>query len=137
MNDDYTITSRPKINRATAPERARANIIMKRERRRLAYEECTGQKFPADLTDEEYKILSEEQLAYRHALGLFKSSDLETAQMKELAALYATGDAPILITGESGSGKELIAKICHGIRDPKRFVALNCAGMNSELLGNE
>ena len=48
-------------------------------------------------------------------------------------------DSHILIIGESGSGKELIAKALHNRsrRLNKRLVAINCASLPSELLESE
>lgn len=52
------------------------------------------------------------------------------AQAKKFAFL----DAPLLIQGETGTGKELIAKACHNLsfRNDKRFIAINCAGLPAE-----
>ena len=51
-------------------------------------------------------------------------------------------DAPILIMGETGTGKELLARACHAAssRSGKPFLALNCASLpdnvaESELFG--
>lgn len=48
-------------------------------------------------------------------------------------------DSHILIIGESGSGKELVAKALHNSsrRSNKRLVAINCASLPSELLESE
>ncbi|MFG0286394.1 MAG: sigma-54-dependent transcriptional regulator, partial [Phycisphaerales bacterium JB039] len=51
----------------------------------------------------------------------------------------APSNLPVLITGESGSGKELIAEALHkhSKRASKRFVAFNCAGQSETLLEDQ
>jgi len=71
----------------------------------------------------------------------------QSAVMQELfkkMALLAGNDLAILITGESGVGKELVAKAIHdlGSNSSEPFVAVNCAAipetlMEAELFGNE
>ena len=48
-------------------------------------------------------------------------------------------DCNVLITGESGVGKGLVAKLIHntGMRKDKLFLALNCATFTEELLASE
>lgn len=54
----------------------------------------------------------------------------------EVAAALATSDAPILIRGETGTGKELFARLVHLLsgRPKDRFVAINCAAIPEDLV---
>ncbi|HUL60526.1 MAG TPA: sigma-54 dependent transcriptional regulator [Anaeromyxobacteraceae bacterium] len=60
-------------------------------------------------------------------------------RLSELARKVAASDAPVLITGETGSGKGVLARWLHsnGPRADEPFVDLNCAGLNHELLESE
>ncbi len=53
--------------------------------------------------------------------------------------LLAPGDAPILLTGETGSGKGWAAKLIHGAsaRRAAPFVEVNCAGLSATFLDSE
>ena len=62
--------------------------------------------------------------------------------MKEVFKLirkYATTDYPVLITGETGTGKELTARAIHerSIRKNKPFIAINCTAVPPDLLEAE
>jgi DNA-binding NtrC family response regulator len=60
-------------------------------------------------------------------------------QAVNLATKVAASDAPVLILGETGVGKELFARAIHG-ESPRRdaaFVALNCAAIPREMLESE
>jgi DNA-binding NtrC family response regulator len=66
----------------------------------------------------------------------------ESAQMKEVLRLVqrvAPSDTSVLITGESGAGKELIAQAIHRLspRNDKPFIDLNCAALQDSLLESE
>jgi two-component system response regulator AtoC len=64
------------------------------------------------------------------------------AQMKEIQALVAQigwSEAPVLVQGETGTGKEVIARELHANspRSNKPFLKLNCAALPSELVESE
>ncbi|MFG0420986.1 sigma-54-dependent transcriptional regulator [Pseudomonas sp. zjy_8] len=85
------------------------------------------------------------QLAGRQALEqriIGRSSAMQ--QLRELIANVADTNANVLIEGETGTGKELVARCLHDFsrRQSKQFVALNCGGLpeslfESEIFGHE
>jgi DNA-binding NtrC family response regulator len=60
-------------------------------------------------------------------------------QLKDTIAQVAQLDCNVLVTGETGTGKELVARIIHELspRANKRFLAINCAALTEELMLNE
>ena len=75
--------------------------------------------------------------------GLIGSSEIFLDAVRE-AAVLAPSNLPVLITGESGVGKEKFASYIHkrSLRSDEPFITLDCCGLNeslfeSELFGHE
>lgn len=69
----------------------------------------------------------------------FVSKSSEISLILKILARVAPSDSSVLITGETGVGKELIARMIHkqSLRKDKPFVAINCASIPETLLENE
>jgi two-component system, NtrC family, response regulator HydG len=69
---------------------------------------------------------------------LIGKSDAMKKLRDQIAAIAASGGT-VLVTGESGVGKEVVARAIHEIspRKPGPFLAVNCAALSSTLLESE
>jgi DNA-binding NtrC family response regulator len=92
----------------------------------------------------ERRSLQAEIAGYRKMLraGEFHGLIGRSAPMRQLFELIrhvARANGPVLITGESGVGKELAARALHAESDRRNgpFLAVNCAGIPPELLESE
>lgn len=66
----------------------------------------------------------------------FIAEDLAMRRLLDVARRVAQSDASVMITGESGVGKEVLARFLHrnSARMTKPFVAINCAAIPEQLL---
>jgi Nif-specific regulatory protein len=83
-----------------------------------------------------------ENVQLRERLGVERQIIGNSAVMKQVAeeiARAASSHATVLIRGESGVGKELVARGIHDSspRQDRVFVCLNCAALSAELLASE
>jgi len=71
----------------------------------------------------------------RRSASMIASSPVMNAVLRTVDKI-ASSDAPVMILGESGVGKELVARAIHERSDRARgeFVAVNCAAIPGELL---
>ncbi len=93
----------------------------------------------------EHKQQNEENSSLRRALStmsggaspVFQSSVMQT--VVRTIERVAPSDVPILITGESGAGKEVIADLIHAMspRSKGKIVKINCAAIPRELIEAE
>ena len=96
------------------------------------------------------RLLGEQSDRTRHVLDLMPAPEGLIAHSEGMRDLLdrverlAAADLPVLITGESGAGKEVVARALHerGPRAAEPFVAINCAAIpeglfESELFGHE
>lgn len=72
-------------------------------------------------------------------LLLVTGNNPKMESLKKTVEQIAPTDCTVLILGETGTGKELIARTIHRLssRSEKRFMAINCGAFNEELLANE
>ncbi|HWU91217.1 MAG TPA: sigma 54-interacting transcriptional regulator, partial [Kofleriaceae bacterium] len=89
---------------------------------------------------EENRLLREELRPGRLAIQRVRTS--RSAAMRDVARLAeqaAGADSPVLITGETGSGKEVLANAIHAWspRADEPFVTLNCAAIPENLVESE
>jgi DNA-binding NtrC family response regulator len=66
-------------------------------------------------------------------------NSLAIQEIKEKITSYANSNIPVLITGETGVGKDLVAKMLHqqSIRKTEAFYAINCGSLSESLLLSE
>jgi DNA-binding NtrC family response regulator len=93
----------------------------------------------------ERKEQSQENSALRRALEtisgntspIFRSSVMQ--EVVRTVERVAPSEVPILITGESGSGKEVIADLIHALspRNKAKIIKINCAALPRELIESE
>jgi DNA-binding NtrC family response regulator len=77
--------------------------------------------------------------AKRERLDPFLGTSAAIRKLQELARRVVSSDSPILIQGETGSGKGVLAKWIHenSPRAEEVFMDLNCAGLEREFLETE
>lgn len=97
----------------------------------------------------ELSAVRKENEFYRHELNMLQNHfdslnriighSSALLEIKQIISDYAASDLPILITGETGVGKELFAKAIHEM-SPRKFhpyIKINCAAIPTELLESE
>ena len=80
-----------------------------------------------------------EQLAQRFGLGAMVGKSAAMLGLYQLIETVAGSNATVLITGETGTGKEMVARAIHqsSLRRQQRFVALNSGAIPETLLEAE
>jgi two-component system response regulator HydG len=94
-----------------------------------------AQRLQLARTNRELKRLIDERFGFENIIGNSPAMQQVLAKVKSVAPTNAT----VLITGETGTGKELIAQAIHNNspRKNKPFADLNCTALNENLLDDE
>ncbi len=92
----------------------------------------------------EQKTLRKENIALKTYLGMDKKASIiaKSESMKNILSIIEgikDSDCNVLLTGETGVGKSLLAKIIHftSRRQDMPFLSINCATLTEELLASE
>ena len=74
-----------------------------------------------------------------NSTGNILGSSSELTQLRGLIKQCAASDAPVLLRGQSGTGKELVSRALHSqsVRASNPFVAINCGAIPDQLLESE
>ncbi|MES3025891.1 MAG: propionate catabolism operon regulatory protein PrpR [Pseudomonadota bacterium] len=81
-------------------------------------------------------------LRARHGLNDLRGQSAAMETLRQAVVMYAKSPATVLIEGETGSGKELVAQAIHresprGLGANRPFVAVNCGAIAESLLESE
>ncbi len=81
----------------------------------------------------------EEQVERKYSFDSIWGKSRPIREAVELARKVAGTEVPVLLTGETGTGKEVFAQAIHqnGVRGQRAFVAVNCSAFSKELLESE
>jgi len=80
-----------------------------------------------------------QQILAKKGVTQFVGHHNKILKLKDDIALFSQLECNVLITGETGTGKELVARTIHELssRSDRRFIPVNCAALNEELVLNE
>ncbi len=119
--------------RATAQEAVRAMLAG------AALYRAKGAELEAILATDLAWLARRRNLEAEPAPTGFVGASADAARVLELVADYACEASPVLVTGESGTGKDVVARALHE-RSPRGggpFVAVNCAAVPEALFEGE
>ncbi len=97
-----------------------------------------------DLVTAAIKLSAQQTVAIAAAAGQIRQASItghsaRIVELREQISRLARSQAPVFISGESGSGKELAARSIHrqSARADAQFVAVNCGAIPAELMESE
>lgn len=81
----------------------------------------------------------EKQLEHKYSFESIVGKSKAILSSIESARKVSTSDATVLLTGETGTGKEVFAQAIHqsSLRSKHNYIAVNCSAFSKELLENE
>lgn len=93
--------------------------------------------------EKEKKIIEERNMYIEHLsninIDIVQAKSRTMNQVWELAKQIAVSDSPVLLTGETGVGKDIVARYIHAKskRSNRPFVPINCAAIPKDLIEAE
>ena len=97
--------------------------------------ECFQEPFSDLVPESQRQVKRSDAVPFQDIIG----NDPKIRTIIEILAVAAKTDAHILVTGETGTGKDVFARCVHKAspRNEGRFIKVNCAAMPGELLESE
>lgn len=91
------------------------------------------------LSEHSLQKIQDLQVASGSAFDDITTQNLNILNLKKQAEILAGFDVPVLINGETGTGKELFARAIHfsSNRKEKPFIAVNCGALVNELIDSQ
>ncbi|UCE07256.1 MAG: sigma 54-interacting transcriptional regulator, partial [bacterium] len=114
--------------------------IITEQTRQLAEErEDTIRKLEKEIRDLQTYIIPQKQKQKLEFAEIIYAEKSKMIHILELVATVSCDDIPVLIMGETGTGKEMIARAIHASSKRKHtpFVAINCGALSETLLESE
>lgn len=87
--------------------------------------------------DEKERESATENRRKRTPIDDLVGESLAISELREEIISIAKVTRPVLISGETGTGKEVIAKIIHELSERKTFQPINCGAMSKDLIETE
>jgi DNA-binding NtrC family response regulator len=80
-----------------------------------------------------------DEVAGRYGLHMIVGASPQMEKVREMVRLAAASEAAVMVLGETGTGKELVARAIHflGRRAAQPFVAVNCGAIPENLVESE
>ena len=123
------------------PDELRMNVRRALEAYQLAWEntQLTGALAEANAKLRAENIYLRREVESRYSFEGIIGDSPAMQRVFDVVEKVADTDATVLLTGETGTGKDLIAKTIHyaGSRKDRRFVAQNCGALPDTLLESE
>jgi formate hydrogenlyase transcriptional activator len=103
------------------------------------FEGIAGSGFPPVSELEDQQLLLEGEIRAEHCLEGIIGKSRAIQRVLEQIDIVAPTDSTVLLHGETGTGKELVARAIHNLssRRHRAFVGVNCAAIPSGLLESE
>ncbi len=97
--------------------------------------ELTQERLARAAGDEDHHFFIDD---FSAAVSIVGRSEATTEELRMIKLVASSQCNPVLVIGETGTGKEVAARAVHHIRHPREpFVAVNCAALTANLLESE